>query len=203
MTRMFSRGKTLALVVAATVLVAVSTASALDFNDIKNLIANQVSESVIQNMVRQDTSLAITDGQANELRGLGASESLVASIRRAPTSGTFADGSSYVTEGSYAAPQVVADGKPQSFTATDGVTYQLNPSTGNYYRVSPQVVVQQAPTVVYEAPRVYTTPTYVYPGYGYPAYPSYRPRSSFNFMFHFGGGGRRGWHGGGPRGHRW
>lgn len=195
MARMFSRGKTFALVLAATVVVAVSSVSALDFNDIRNLIANQVSETVIQNMVRQDASLAITDSQANELRGLGASESLVASIRRAPTAGTFTDGSSYVTEGSYAAPQVV-DGRPQTFTATDGVTYQLNPVTGNYYRISPQVVVQPAPTVVYEAPTVYAAPTYVYPGYS--SYPSYRPRSSMNFMFHFGGGGRRG----GPR-HRW
>lgn len=179
---------------------AVSTASALDFNDVRNLIANRVSETAIQNMVQQDSSLAITEAQANELRGIGASETLVASIRRAPAAGAYTDGSTYVTEGTYVAPQ--AAGKPQSFTATDGVTYQLNPATGNYYRVSPQVVVQPAPTVVYEAPRVYTTPTYVYPGY-YPSYPAYRPRSSMNFMFHFGGGGGRrgGWHG--RPGHRW
>lgn len=184
-----TRMKTLALAVAVVFGGIVSTVSALDFNDVKNLIGNQVSETVIQNMVRQDGSLAITEAQANELRTLGASETLVASIRRAPTS--------YVTEGSYAAAPQVTSSKPQSFTATDGVTYQLNPATGNYYRVSPQVVVQPAPTVVYEAPRVYTTPTYVYPGY-----PAYRyPRSSMNFMFHFGGGGgRRGWHG---RPHRW
>lgn len=200
MIRMFSRGKAFALATAATMILAVSTASALDFNDVRNLIANQVSESVIQNMVRQDASLAITESQANELRGLGASESLVASIRRAPTVGSYSDGSSYVTDDSYSAP-VVVDGKPQTFTATDGVTYQLNPATGNYYRVSPQVVVQPAPTVVYEAPTVYTSPTYVYPGYS--SYPAYRPRSSFNFMFQFGGGGRRGWHGGPPRRHRW
>lgn len=195
MIRMLSRGKTLGFAVAVLFSGVISTASALDFNDVKNLIGNQVSESVIQNMVGQDSSLAITETQANELRALGASETLVASIRRAPTTAATT-GSSYVTDGAYTAVPQASSGKPQSFTATDGVTYQLNPATGNYYRVSPQVVVQSAPTVVYEAPRVYATPTYVYPGY-----PAYRyPRSSWNFSFQFGGGGRRGWHG---RPHRW
>lgn len=191
MTRMNFRRGTVGLVVAAVVVMAASAASALDYNDIKNLIANNVSETVIANMVGQDASLAITPGQADELRSLGASETLVSSIRRVQA----APAATYAAP----APQVVYSDKPQTFTATDGVTYQLNPATGNYYRISPQVVVQQAPTVVYETPRVYAAPTYVYPGY----YPSYRPRSSMNFSFHFGGGGGRrgGWHGGPP--HRW
>ena len=185
MLRMLSQGRILALAVGLAFAGIVSTASALDFNDVRNLIGNQVSETVIQNMVSQDSSLTITDDQANELRSLGASETLLASIRRAP-----------------AAPQVVSD-QPQSFTSTDGVTYQLNPATGNYYRVSPQVVVQPAPTVVYETPQVYTAPTYVYPGY--PVYR--RPRPSFGFSFHFGGGPRWGgghrWGRGPGRYHRW
>jgi hypothetical protein len=182
-----SRGKTLALAVCLAFAGIVSTAAALDFNDVKNLIGNQVAETVIQNMVGQDSSLVITDSQANELRSLGASETLVASIRRAPAAAAVT-----------VVPQVVSD-KPQTFTSTDGVTYQLNPATGNYYRVSPQVVVQPAPTVVYQTPRVYTTPTYVYP-----SAPIYRPRPSWNFSFHFGGGPRWGgprWGHGRP--HRW
>ncbi len=181
--------------VVAVVLVA-TTASALDFTDVKNLIKNGVAESVIINMTSQDSSLAITADQANELRLLGASESLVASIRRtlvaepSATGGTFADGSSYVIDES-AAPRTTVV-QPQTVVTSPGTTTYYDPSTGTYYQSAPPVVVSP-PTVVYEAPRVVTAPTYVYPAYRY-------PRSGWNFSFHFGGGNRYRRHG---RPHRW
>ncbi|MCD8139951.1 MAG: hypothetical protein LUE17_09285 [Planctomycetaceae bacterium] len=173
---MKKRSRTVLCLVAAVVFA--TTASALDFNDVKNLIKNGVAESVVINMTSQDASLAITADQASELRLLGASESLIASIRQAATAapgpgGTFPDGSSYVTDES-AAPRTIVV-QPQ--------TVVTSPGTVTYYQPAAPVVVSP-PTVVYEAPRVVTTPTYVYPAYRY-------PRSSFNFSFHFGGGRHR------------
>ncbi|MCD8350815.1 MAG: hypothetical protein LUC93_09420 [Planctomycetaceae bacterium] len=173
----------------AAVLIA-TTASALDFTDVKNLVKNGVAESVIINMTSQESSLAITPDQANELRLLGASESLIASIRQAATaapatSGTFADGSSYVIDESVAPRTTVV--QPQTVVTSPGTTTYYDPSTGTYYQSAAPVVVSP-PTVVYEAPRVVTAPTYVYPAYRY-------PRSAWNFSFHFGGGGRHGRHG--------
>lgn len=188
----------LGLALAAAFFMSASAASALDFNDVKNLITNQVSESVIENMVRQDASLVITPAQADELRAIGASESLVAAIRRAPTVSGYADGSSYVVDETPRTVVTPSASKPQSFVATTGETYYLNPETGNYYQVAPA----PAPTVVYEAPTVvYTTPRYVYPAY--PGYPVYRhSRPSVGFSFSFGSSHRRGGYRGGPRGHR-
>lgn len=181
MLRITSQRKILGMALAAVVFIVGSTASALDFNDVRNLIANNVPENVIYNMVSQDPSLSITPAQAAELRSLGMSEAVISSIRHVQP-----------------APVVTSQPSslPESFVSTTGETYYLNPSTGTYYQASPSVVVTPAPTVIYESPVVYTTPTYVYP------YSSYRPRSTWNFSFDFGGHGRR-HHRGGPRHHRW
>ncbi len=76
------RRRLAAVAVAAAVFFTVAGARALDYNDLRNLVTNNVSESVILNMVQQDSSLAITVEEANELRRLGASEGVVMSIPR-------------------------------------------------------------------------------------------------------------------------
>lgn len=54
---------------------------ALDFNDIVALKENQVSDTVIINMIRDSGGVAFSTQQEAELRGMGASESLLAAAR--------------------------------------------------------------------------------------------------------------------------
>ena len=168
-------------------------AFALDFNDVKNLIKNQVAESVIVNMVRQDASLAITADEANELRAMGASETLVASIPQSAASSvaTYPADSGVVAQ-SYSAPYY--SGGDEYVQAEPSVVYQ---DASSYYGSTPvypdgTIILQDgtviypqntvtypstvvtAPTVVYE-----TAPTYVY------------PRSSPGWSFSFGFGSSR------------
>ena len=193
------------LIAAAVAVVALfaTAAGALDIADVKNLVKNNVDETVIVNMVRQGGALSATAGDVVELRSMGASETLIAAIgAAAPATSAPAPATTYQGPGEY--------------ILQDGTTAAIPQSTPTY--ADPNVVYYEAPTVVtspptvyYEAPTVYYgTPTYVYP---YSSYPHYRSSPSFSFSFGFGGrsgryhGGRRhggGWHGRPPhRGGRW
>ncbi|MCD7897853.1 MAG: hypothetical protein LUG50_14455 [Planctomycetaceae bacterium] len=145
----------LTAVAAATALFfTVAGAQALDYNDLRNLVSNNVSDSVILNMVQQDSNLAITVEEANELRRLGASESVVMSIPRLV-------GGSVI--------------QPGGSTSSSTTTY-VDPGTV-YYQDQPSVIVQQ-PTYV-----VPSSPTYVVPSYSYPYYYDRGPSLSFSFGF--------------------
>ena len=82
-----------------------SGANALDVDDVKALVGNQVAEEVIINMVRSDGGIYITTEEANEFRRLGASENLIAALRPTATT-TYQTGRPTVITGS--APTVVA-----------------------------------------------------------------------------------------------
>lgn len=56
-------------------------ARALDFNDIVALKENQVSDTVVMNMIRDSGGVALTAQQEAHLRGLGTSEALLAEAR--------------------------------------------------------------------------------------------------------------------------
>lgn len=60
-------------------------AAALDVNDVRNLIKNNVPEDAIINMVNNEGTIYITPEEANEFRSLGASEKLIAALRPTPT----------------------------------------------------------------------------------------------------------------------
>lgn len=175
-----SRRTVRAALLAGLCLAASVCASALDISDVKNLVRSQVSEDVIINMVRQSTPVAMSDADANELRGMGASENLIGIVRNSYTGGPV-----YSQQpGEY----VMSDGSttpiyPSTAAPSGTVTY-VDPGSGVTY-VEPNVYYTTPPTVVYEAPTV-VTPTYVYP-----YYPGYRSGSSWNFSFGFGSGGRR------------
>lgn len=61
-------------------------ARALDYNDVVELLQNQVSDSVIINMAKAQPSLYITEEEANYLRAMGASENVIAALNPRPTS---------------------------------------------------------------------------------------------------------------------
>lgn len=186
-----------------------SNAQALDYNDVKNLVANHVSEQVIVNMLQQSNPVAATGDQVNELRSMGASENLIANLQAtasAPTataaapaaeSWTYVDSDGTVYSSNQAPGSVVA--QPSGTVVAPGVV-QTSPSTTTYvdpnvtyYDSTGGVIVTSPPTVVYE------TPTYVeVPTYSYPYYSPYRSGPSWSFSFGFGGGGRR--HYGRPHG---
>lgn len=166
-------------------------ASAMDVNDVKNMVRSRVAEEVIINMVRQSTPIAMSDADANELRSLGASENLVGIVRDSYTGGpVYAE-----NPGEY----IMSDGSTApiySPGATSGTVTYVDPSSGVVY-ADPNVYYTTPPTVVYEAPTV-VTPTYVYP-----SYPYYGSGSSWGFSIGFGGSDRRyrdGHRGGGHRG---
>ena len=160
----------------AVVAAACAPVRALDFNDMRNLIKNQVGESVIISVAQQDPNLAITPEQANELRGMGASESLINSIRRAPDGysgtgtttyssvpyGTPIATGDYYTGTSVPQSPAPAQALPYQTTATYPTTTYVDPNA-IYYDPSAPVVIQSAPTVIYETPAVIPAPTYVYP----------------------------------------
>ncbi len=104
------------------------SAAALDYNDVKNLMANQVSESVIINLVQQSPMMALTPGQVTELRGLGASETLISAIFTAPAASTA----------TYVDPNTVY------YDSSAPVVVEPAPT-----------VVYQTPTYVYPPPPVY------------------------------------------------
>lgn len=182
------------------VLFAVSVVHALDYNDVKNLLRNQVAESVIINMAQQDATLAITNDQANELRAMGATEHLVSSIRRAVSAPPPAVVSTPVPQGTVGYPTsegtyISANEVYGGYEYPQGTTTYVDPNV--YYTPSYPVVVEQAPIIVEQAPTViYETPTYVYPS----------SRPSWGFEINIGGGGRKHnrWGGrhGGRRPHR-
>ncbi len=138
-----------------------SAAPALDIADVKNLLRNNVDETVIANMVLQGGSLAATTGDIAELRSLGASETLISAIG---TVGTYS---------------------PGEYILQDGTTAAI-PQPGTVYREAP-VVVAQPPRVYYETPTV-VVPRYVHP---YPGRYYYHSRPGFSFSFGFGPGSRR------------
>lgn len=150
-------------------------ASALDYNDVSNLLQNNVSQDVIANMVRQSGGIAITADQETQLRGQGATETLLATMRGTSASDSItyvnSDGTTYTV--------------PSGSTTSSSTTTYVDPSSTTYYYPSSPVVTSP-PTVVYE-----TSPTYVYPGYSYPSYPRYYDsRPGFSFSIGIGNGGR-------------
>ena len=68
------------------ILLGIPGVRALDSNDVKNLIRNQVPEETIINIVKADGTIFVTLEEADEFRALGASESLVTTLRPTPTS---------------------------------------------------------------------------------------------------------------------
>lgn len=91
-----------------------AAAAALDIEDVKSLIRNQVGEEVIINMANTDTRLFITYEEAEELRRMGASENLITALRPRPTSwspGAVAPAPSSPAP-SPSAPTVVTSGTP-------------------------------------------------------------------------------------------
>ncbi len=163
--------------------VSAASVMALDVNDITELLANGVQDSVIINMV-----------QSNKLdRPLSARE--IVSLSRAGASQPLLE---YLTS---------AGAANQSYVASQPAPVYVEPAP-TVVQQQPNVIVQQPPTVVTQAPTVvYETPTYYYPrSYVYPR-PYYYPyRSGPSFSFSFGGGRRhygppRGGHRGGPPRH--
>lgn len=186
-------------------------AKALDYNDVRNLVSNKVSEQVILNMLQQSNPVAVTNDQANELRRMGASETLIAGLRSMGGTTTAAatpapQNWSYVeSDGSGSVPSTVVvqpSTSPQVVQTYPSTTTYVDPNV-TYYDTSGSVIVTSPPTVVYETPTYVEVPTYTtYPYYYYPSYPyGYRSGSSWSFSFGFGDGGRYGRHGGGG-GHR-
>lgn len=177
-------------------------AAALDFNDVQNLLRNQVPDNVIINMAQQDSSLAITPDQANQLRSLGASESVIAAIRPAASAVAAAPQSYPVTVDSGYATTTTApsSGLSYGYDSSGNVVY-YDQATGRvhstvpqtsttyvspdvtYYEPSAPVVVASSPTVIYETPTIVTSPSY----YGYSRSPSW----GFSVGFGSGWGDRR------------
>lgn len=214
-----------AAVIACLALFGGTEARALDYNDVKNLLVNQVPEQTIVNMLRQSGTMTITESQAAELRSMGATESLLAAMPRRTETTTAApqeqwsyvdsDGTVYSSE--QAPPTIVAEPS----IASPGKVIESYPSTTymdpnvTYYDSDGSVIVTSPPTVVYESPTYVEVPTYVYPEHYYPSSPSW------SFSFGFGnshryrggrpyhgrppawrprpGGGRPGYHGRRPR----
>ena len=200
----FARKCRIAAVALCMSLLAATQVTALDYNDVKNLLANKVSEQVIVNMLnQQDDPVEVTEAQVNELRQLGASETLLAGLDFTPAAATAAPATAgeswtYVDENgtvysSGDAPATLVQQAPQTVvTDPSGVVYYDPNAT--YYDPSSPVVVTSPPAVVYESPTYVEVPTYVYPTYP-------RRGSSWSFSIGIGGGDRRHYRGG-PRGHR-
>lgn len=91
----------LALVVAF----AMSSASALEYQEVQSLVRDRVPENVIINMAKADTSLYITTEQADELRRMGASENLITALRPRATT---APAPSYPSTPAPSAPVIVS-----------------------------------------------------------------------------------------------
>lgn len=98
------------LVLAALCLgLATGGASALDYNDVVQLLQNRVAENVIINMANGEPSLYITLEEANNLRAMGASERVIAALNPRPTTiGTGAAAASTVA----VTTAMPADGRP-------------------------------------------------------------------------------------------
>lgn len=97
----------------ALAVMALGTARALDFEEVKVLVRNNVAEEVIINMVKGDGTIYTTLEQAGELRALGASENLVAAMR--PTATTLTDVSAYPSAApatTFRTPTVITDSTP-------------------------------------------------------------------------------------------
>ncbi|MDR1745421.1 MAG: hypothetical protein LBS30_06685 [Planctomycetota bacterium] len=101
------------------------SAAALDYNDVKNLIANQVPESVITSLVQQNPSFVITTDHVNELRGMGASETLIGSLLTASTPQTAA---TYVEPGTVYYDPVVVGASPTVVYQTPTYVYPSHPT---------------------------------------------------------------------------
>lgn len=149
--------------------VSAASVMALDVNDINELLANGVQDSVIINMV-----------QGNKLdRPLSARE--IVSLTRAGASQPLLE---YLTSAGAANQSYVASQPAPVYVEPAPTVVQQQP---NVIVQQPPTVVTQAPTVVYEAPTVvYETPTYYYPQsyvYPQPYYYPYRSGPSFNFSF--------------------
>lgn len=67
----------LAVAMVSLLLYSASYVFALDYNDIRELVRNQVPDEAIINVVLQSDSLEISDQEADELRSLGASQRLI------------------------------------------------------------------------------------------------------------------------------
>lgn len=154
----------------------VSNAGALDANDVKNLVRSNVGEDVIVTMIVQSNPIAMSEGDADDLRALGASETLIAVLRNSSSQRRVEPVGEYVLSDGSTAPMVQA--------APSGTVTYVDPSTGVTY-MEPEVVYTTPPTVIYETPPtvVYeAAPTYVYP------YPTYRSGPSFSIGIGVGGG---------------
>lgn len=184
-----------ALMTVALCLSAGTKAMALDFSDVKNLMQNHVSESVVINMVQQSGPIAVTPEQLDDLRLIGASETLIAALQTAAATTAAPSGTityveppedpsptTYVEPPTvYAQPSTTAESTITyldpgvSFTES-GTTYYYDPSTGTYIAASP------SPTVIYESPTYVEVPTYAYP-----SYPYYNYGPSWGFSINLGG----------------
>lgn len=57
---------------------------ALDYGEVVSLLSNNVPETVIINMASNQGGIGLSERQADDLRGLGASESLIAALKTRP-----------------------------------------------------------------------------------------------------------------------
>lgn len=189
-------GAFFAALLSATLCLSVGTkAMALDYSDVKNLMQNQVSESVVINMVQQSGPIAVTSEQLDELRLMGASETLIAALQSTGAAAastppgvtiTYVEPPEDPSPTSYVEPSTVVQPSTTAGTATyydpgvsfteSGVTYYYDPSTGTYIAGSP------SPTVIYESPTYVEVPTYAYP-----SYPYYNYGPSWGFSINLGG----------------
>lgn len=199
-------GAFFAALLSATLCLSVGTkAMALDYSDVKNLMQNQVSESVVINMVQQSGPMVVTSEQLDELRLIGASETLIAALQSSGAAAVTTPAQAATVEApsgtityveppedpipttyvepstAYVQPSTTA-GTPGtyydpgvSFTES-GITYYYDPSTGTYIAGSP------SPTVIYESPTYVEVPTYAYP-----SYPYYNYGPSWGFSINLGG----------------
>lgn len=129
----------------------IGAAMALDVEDVRNLLRNQVSEDVIINMVKTDGTIYITPEEANEFRSMGASEKLVTALRPRPNS--------------YSAPvpaQATGPGPVQGGPAAGYRPPTVLPPTTAPMPQTPApapVQTQPAPVAVQPAPTVTSTVT--------------------------------------------
>lgn len=100
----------LALVAACAFIFSIGAARALDSDEVRTLVQNQVPEEVILNMIRTDGTIYITLEEAEEFRALGASENLVAALRPTATTTTAtAPTASAAALSSSGAPTIIMD----------------------------------------------------------------------------------------------
>lgn len=168
----------------------VGSASALDSNDVIQMIRNGVQDPVIINMIQnQKMDRPLTAQEVVALSAAGASSSLLEYMTRPE-----AVSSSYVPPAprsvySDSTPTIVTS-EPTVTTAPPATYYGSNSCSPTVVTPAPTIV---APSTTYVVPYSYPVYTYSYPRYRY-----YEP--SYSFGFSWGGGSR--W-GHGPRyGHR-